>query len=85
MRNGFLFNIQYLFIYSKRYKQKQVEVTTFLLPPAMKLGQGYVFTSTISPSHRNTYGWQAGGTNGTGMLSYLLIKIVVIYFYKFIF
>ena len=37
----------YLFIYSKRCQQKQVEATTFLLPPATKLGQAYVFTSTI--------------------------------------
>ena len=72
--------IVYLFIYWKRCKQKQVEAMTFLLPPATKLGQGYVFTSTISGSHRNTYGWQAGVTNPTAMLSYLLIKIVVISF-----
>ena len=65
----------YLFIYLKRCQQKQVEATTFLLPPATKLGQGYVFTSIISRSHQNTYGWQAGGTNPTAMLSYLLIKI----------
>ena len=81
----------YFFIYSKRRQQKQVEVTTFLLPPATKLGQGYVFTSTISGSCRNTYGWQAGGTNPTAMLSYLLMKIyscnliLEIYFWKSIF
>ena len=81
----------YFFIYSKRRQQKQVEATTFLLPPAMKLGQGYVFTSTISGSCRNTYSWQAGGTNPTAMLSYLLMKIyccnliLEIYFLKSIF
>ena len=81
----------YLFIYSNRCQQKQVEATTFLLAPATKLGQGYVFTSTISGRRRNMYGWQAGGTNPTAMLSYLLIKIdccnlfLDIYFLKSIF
>ena len=67
----------YLFIYF--FIESDVNITRWkwrpLLLPAMKLGQGYIFTSSISGSHQNTYGWQAGSTHPTAMLSYLLIKI----------
>ena len=47
-----------------------MEATTFLLAPATKLGQGYLFTSKISDRRQHTYGWQAGGTNATGLCSF---------------
>ena len=45
------------------------------LPPATKLGQGNIFSSVCQEfcpqlvAATDTYGWQAGGTHPTGMLS----------------
>ena len=67
----------YLFIYSKRCQQKQVEAA--FITVSNEVGARLYFYMSVNMSTifggRNTYGWQAGGTHPTGMLSCLLIQI----------
>ena len=79
--SGFRFNIYYLFVYLfKAMSTKAGGSDDLYYRQQWSWGKVMflhvsVILSTISGGHRNTYGWQAGSTHPTGMLSCLLIQI----------
>ena len=78
--SGFRFNIYYIVVYL--FKAMSTKAGGSDLYYRQQLSWGKVMflhvsvnLSRISGSRQNTYGWQAGGTHPTGMLSCLLIQI----------